>query len=210
MVITYHGGEFFKVAFGDIVIALNPISKDSKWKTTRFGADIAIVSLNHPDFNGIEQVSRGEKQPFAITGPGEYERSGVFIRGFPVRNTYKDVVMINTIYTIELEGMHIVFLGALGGEKSGSEIVGELPSADVLFTPIGGGDVLSSTEAHELMVRLEAKVVIPMHYGEDANDKGSLQTFLKLDGGTGKPIEKLTLKKKDLAEKSSEIVVFKE
>ncbi len=54
MIITYHGGEFFKVQFGDTVLAFNPISKDSKLKSSRFGADIALVSLNHPDMNGVE------------------------------------------------------------------------------------------------------------------------------------------------------------
>ena len=46
MVITYHGGESFKVTFGDTTVAINPISKESKLSGARFGADIAIVSLN--------------------------------------------------------------------------------------------------------------------------------------------------------------------
>jgi len=46
MIITYHGGEFFKIISGDTTIAINPVSKDSKIKTTHFGADIAIISLN--------------------------------------------------------------------------------------------------------------------------------------------------------------------
>ncbi|MBX4211005.1 MBL fold metallo-hydrolase [Candidatus Parcubacteria bacterium] len=82
MVITYHGAEFFKVQFGDTVIAYNPISKDSKQKTTRFGADIVLSSLNHPDFNGIDNATHGDRNPFVITGPGEYEVKGIFIKGF--------------------------------------------------------------------------------------------------------------------------------
>ena len=66
MVITYHGGEFFKVTFGDTTLAFNPISKDSPLKTTKFGADIALISLNHPDMNGVEQVHHGDRPPFFL------------------------------------------------------------------------------------------------------------------------------------------------
>jgi len=203
MVITYHGGEFFKVTFGDTALAFNPISKDSKFKTTKFGADIALVSMNHADFNGVEQVRHGERDPFVINGPGEYEIRGVFIKGFPVKTTYDGKERINTIYTVELEGMHMVFLGALNARKLSSEIKGALPDIDVLFVSIGGGDVLSPADAHELSVELETKIVIPMHF----TDK-ELQTFKKAEGDSGKPIDKLTLKKKDLEGKEGEIIIL--
>ncbi len=57
MIITNLGIESFKVQFGDTTIAFNPISKESKFKSTRFFADIALVSLNHPDMNGSENLS---------------------------------------------------------------------------------------------------------------------------------------------------------
>jgi hypothetical protein len=63
MIITYQGVEFFKVQFGDTTIAFNPISKDSKFKNTRFYSDIALVSLNHQDMNGCENLSYTAKIP---------------------------------------------------------------------------------------------------------------------------------------------------
>ena len=71
MIITYLGVEFFKVQFGDTTIAFNPISKDSKFKPTRFFSDIALVSLNNPDMNGTENLSYNGKDTFVISGPGE-------------------------------------------------------------------------------------------------------------------------------------------
>ena len=204
MVITYHGAEFFKVTFGDTTLAFNPVSKTSKYKTSKFGADIALVSLHHPDMNGTEQVVHGDREPFVIDGPGEYEIKGVFIKGFPTNVTYEKKPYINTIYTVELEGMHIVFLGALSERKLSPDIKGELPDVDVLFVPIGGEEALSAEDAHELAVELEAKVVIPMHF-----DSKALATFVKSEGGNGKPVDKLTLKKKDLEEKEGDIVVLR-
>ena len=72
MVITHHGGQCFKVTFGDLTLVFDPISKNATLPAVRFGADIALVSRDHPDINGVEEVTYGEKTPFAITGPGEY------------------------------------------------------------------------------------------------------------------------------------------
>ncbi len=88
MVITHHGGQCFKVTFGDLTLVFDPISKKGTLPGVRFGADIALVSRNHPDFNGIEEVTYGEKVPFAITGPGEYEKEGVTVQGFLTRSKY--------------------------------------------------------------------------------------------------------------------------
>jgi len=62
MIITYYGKQFFKIQQGEMVLAFNPVSKNSKTGiTAKFGADIALVTTNHPDYNGIEQVSHGER-----------------------------------------------------------------------------------------------------------------------------------------------------
>jgi len=56
MIITYHNIEFFKIQQGDTVIAFNPISKQSKFKGSRFGADVALISANSIDFNGLKML----------------------------------------------------------------------------------------------------------------------------------------------------------
>ena len=66
MVISYLGGECFKVSFGDLTLALNPLGKGSKLGSAKFGADLALVSLDHEDFNGVENAAFGERQPFVI------------------------------------------------------------------------------------------------------------------------------------------------
>ena len=208
MVISYHGGECFKISFGDTTIALNPISKNSKLKPARFGSDIALVSLNHPDTNGVEQVAHGERQPFVISGPGEYEIKGIAIKGFPSTSSYGEKGSINTIYTIRLEGMNLCFLGALNDRKLEGSVVEALGTIDVLFVPIGGEGVLPPAEAHTLAVELGASIEIPMHY-EGMGEKDALKKFLKEEGAEGvKAVDKLTIKKKDLEGKESEVVVL--
>ena len=206
MVITHFGQEFFKVQFGDITIALNPISKDSKLKTSKFGADIALSSTNNADMNGFDQVSFGDKKAFEISGPGEYEIKDVVIKGFASESMISGEKGMNTIYTIELEGMHICFLGALSTKDISSETLEDIDDIDILFTPVGGKGVLGAADAYKLAVKLEPKLIIPMHWSED---KAALKTFLKEAGEeNAKPVDKLTLKKKDLEGKEADIVVL--
>jgi len=207
MVISYFGGEFFKVQFGDITLAFNPISKDSKLKTSRFGADIAFVTAHHPDFNGIDQVTHGDKTPFVVSGPGEYEVKGVFIKGLPSESNYGGSPLINTIYTVSLENMNICFLGAINTSELKNETVEALDEIDILFVPMGGEGVLDPAKAYKLAVSLEPKIIIPMHYG-DIGGKDALKIFLREAGENPKPEAKLTLKKKDLDGKEGDVFVI--
>src|SRR5665213_423740 len=99
MVISYMGGECFKISQGDLTLAFNPPSKDSALKASKFGSDIALVSADNEDFNGVENAAFGEREPFAIVGPGEYEVRGVAVRGFGSTSLYGGSSSVNTIYS---------------------------------------------------------------------------------------------------------------
>lgn len=211
MIINFLGGEFVKVQFGDTILAFNPVSKDSSLKTSKFGADIVLSTLNHPDMNGVDAVSFGDKKPFAVTGPGEYEVGGVFIKGFASESNYDGEKRINTIYTVALEGMNICYLGALGNPALPKETDEGIDNVDILFVPIGGEGVLDPAEAYKLAVSIEPKIIIPIHYGDIGGNPpagGALKAFLKEAGESPKPEPKLTLKKKDLEGKEAEVVVL--
>lgn len=203
-----------KVQFGDTILAFNPVSRDSKLKSVKYGADIVLVSLNHEDMNGADQVAFGDKKPFAVTGPGEYEIRGVFIRGFQSESGYGSdssakagEKRTNTIYAVTLEGMNICFLGALATDELPKEADEAMDGVDVLFVPIGGEGVLDPARAYKLAVSMNPKLVIPIHYG-DLGAKDALKSFLKEAGENPKPESKLTLKKKDLEGKEAEIAVL--
>ncbi|MFA6227174.1 MAG: MBL fold metallo-hydrolase [Candidatus Paceibacterota bacterium] len=208
MIITYQGVEFFKVQFGDTTLAFNPISKESKFKPTRFFADIALVSVNHPDMNGTENLSYNGKDPFVISGPGEYEVKEIFIKGFGSKSSYAGKERINTIYSVTLENMNLCFLGTLSDINLSSEVKEALGDVDILFLPVGDDGVLDAVKAEKLSVEIEPKIIIPMHYG-DVGQKDGLKKYLKAAGEENvKPIDKLTIKKKDLDGKQGEVVVL--
>lgn len=211
MVITHHGGQCFKVTFGDLTLVFDPISKNATLPGIRFGADIALVSRNHPDMNGVSEVAYGEKVPFAITGPGEYERSGVTVQGFLTKSAYGlpkgESEAVNTMYSVELEDMNLVFLGALSDPALPQDAREAIDEIDVLFVPVGGNGVLTPAQAHELAVSLEPRIIIPMHWSGMGEPK-ALDAFLKEEGGTPEKVEKLTLKKKDALARDGAIIVI--
>jgi len=206
MIITYLGLETLKLQVGDLSIALNPPSKDSSHKVSKFGADITLSSIVHEDMNGGEDFFFGDKKPFVIHGPGEYEVKDVFIKGLSGISEYDGERHINTIYTIALDNMKVCFLGTQSVKMLSPETKEGIDEVDILIVPIGGEGVLDPASAYQLAVSLEPKIIIPIHY-----DKKSLETFLK-EGSqqSADMVEKLTIKRKDIEGKEGVIIVVKQ
>lgn len=214
MIITYFGKQFFKIQQGEMVLAFNPISKNSKTNiSAHFGADIALVSTNHPDYNGVEQLSHGDRVPFVINGPGDYETKEIFIKGVMSDSIIASKKYINTIYLFSLDGINIAFIGALSNPEFSKETQEAINSPDILFIPVGGlpaqtgkeAGLLDAKMAAKLASSLEPKLIIPMDYDENA-----LKVFLKEIGEEKvQVVDKLTLKRKDLDNKEGEVVILK-
>ena len=203
MILTFHEGACIRAQAGDTTLVFGPVSKSSKhFKPTNFGADVAFISFDHPDMNGAEEAGRGDKQPFVISGPGEYEIKDMTAAGFPAGSAYGGERKSNTVYSIHFDGLSLMYLGALGGLDLPAEVL-EMDSPDILIVPVGGAGALSPAEAQKLAVKLEAKIVIPV-----LHDEKSLRQFLKEAGESVSPVEKLTVKPRDVVGKESEVVVL--
>lgn len=198
MVITHLGKQFFKITQGDLTIGINPSGKD------RFGADVAFVSINHSDYNSIENLSHGDRVPFVIDSAGDYEVKDIIVKGVNTEIEIKNKKYINKIYSFELDGIKICFLGALSNSSLSNETKEALGNPDLLFTPVGESETLGARDAYKLAVSLEAKIIIPMDYTSE-----TLKIFLK-EAGAEKvaPVDKLALKRKDLDGKEADVCVI--
>ncbi len=204
MVISYFGGAFIKATFGDTVIAIDPIGKSVSGKAARFGADLAFVSCPAPLFNGVEGLTGGSKEPFIIDGPGEYEYSGIFAKGYESAGPDG---LVNTIYTFVLEGIRVVHLGALANTSVAPEVLEDISGADIMIVPAGDGGTISARASAKFAASLEPKIIIPVLYGDFNSDL--MKEFLSEVGETKvDPQEKLSIKKKDFEGKEAELVVL--
>lgn len=200
MIITRHAGSFFKLQLGDLTVAVNPPSKSSKTKASRFGADIVLQNINQEDFNGGDEMTLGGKTPFVISGPGEYEIKNVFVRGVPSESTIGGEKSINTIYTLTMDGINICILGYPSNKVLNAEAKSGIAEVDLLFIGFGDG-ALSASDSYKLAVSLEPKAMIPF-----ADDENKIKAFLKEGSSTAKGEDKLTIKRKDLEGKDGEII----
>lgn len=213
MILNYFGNQFFKFQVGDTVLATDPFSKESSFKAGKFGADVVLQSTIHEDMSGGEEYTYGTKTPHVLKGPGEYEVSGIFIKGYPAYTNYGEIdhEQGTTYYTFEFDGIKIAFLGAIGkdGEKEGkNKFISIEGDVDILILPISGDGRLSAKQAAEYVNNIEPKIVIPMGF-TDMKDP-NLQAFIKEVGDTAPEAqEKLTIKKKEVDGYAQKLYILK-
>lgn len=207
MVITNHGLDCFKLKYGDTTVAFNPPAEDSDLDEHRFGADIVMQSIRHPDYAGGHLLSAGDKDPVVLNGPGEYEISGISIDGIASDAHYDDQKQINTIFVFRMQDMDICFIGPIASKDLPPGAQELMESIDLLFVPIGGEPTLTPSDAYKLAVQIEPAIVIPTHF-TDADDDG-LNTLVNESGqddvGRG---EKLTLSSRDLSGRDTDIEII--
>lgn len=203
MIISYYGKAFIKVQVGDLVIAFNPIDKKVNKQAPKFGSDITLISQRTPVFSGLDQTIFGNKTPFLVDSPGEYEYKGVFIKGY---ESTGPAGLINTIYSLDIEGANICHLGGLADDNLSPDILEDLGNPDIVIVPIGEEGSLAPKYASKIASSLESKIVIPVLFDKKGEE---INNFLKEMGSKeSKSVDKLSLKKKDLDTKETEVVVL--
>ena len=208
------GHSSFKIRGKQATVVTDPYHDFSaKYSFPKVSADIITVSHDHEDHNNVRVVkgTARREEPFVITGPGEYEISEVIIWGTA---SYHDKDKgskrgKNTIYVINIDSIRLVHLGDLGQTLTDKQL-GRINGADVLFLPVGGNYTISPKPAAELALKIQPKILVPMHYQEKGKsiELGPLEDFIKEIDVQVKPQEKLVISRESLPEET-EVVVFK-
>ena len=199
MDITWLGHSCFKIKGSHAAVITDPYSPDLGYQLGKAAANVVTVSHQHPGHSYVQGVG-GE--PKAVSGPGEYEISGVLIIGI---STFHDGTEgkdrgKNTVYLMEIDEVSICHLGDLGHVLTNAQAE-ELDNVDVLMLPVGGVSTLNATMAAEVVRQIEPKIVIPMHYQTEAlkRDLESVDRFLKEMGvREPEPQPKLSVTKSNL------------
>lgn len=170
--IWWHGQACFRIKGKNATVVFDPYDADfTGLSPLKISSDIVCVSHDHKDHNNATVVKGDEegKAPFVISGPGEYEISGVNIVGIGSFHDEKEGAErgLNTIYQATIDEINIVHLGDLGQKKLTQEQVEALSSCDVLLIPVGSVYTISGKDAGDIIAQIEPKIVIPMHYKID-------------------------------------------
>lgn len=205
MTISWFGLSSFKITGRDITIITDPFGKSTGLTAVRGGADVVICS--NPGLDWCNNFSSISGSPFIIQGPGEYDIKDAFIIGTPGEN--KELGQ-NTLYSIEVEGIRIAFLGPIKQAELTDEQKEMFEGSDVVLVPVGGKQILDFETAAKISTKLEPFIIVPHSYkipGLELNlDK--LDKFLQEMGRKTSEEEKLTLKKKDLVEDLTSLVIL--
>jgi len=133
-----------------------------------------------------------ENARLRIEGPGEFGVADFDIRGIAAQrhlDSDKDP-LVSTIYRVEVGESRIAILGNIYENLSEAQLE-ELGLIDILVIPVGGnGYTLDATGAASLVGKIDPKVVIPVHYADDALKyevpQDALEVFTK---ELGAPVE---------------------
>ena len=191
-----------------VTIVIDPFDEDTGLRLPKLEADVLLITHQHHDHNNKKAVSGN---PFLIDGPGEYEVKGVFVQGIQAFHSASGEKDQNTIYTISVEDLRICHLGDLGQKELTPEQVEQIGEVDILLIPVGGVFTISAKEAVKIMSQIEPSIIIPMHYQipKLKIKLEGLDKFLKTMGmKSAIPLDKLTIKKKDIISEEAKIVVL--
>lgn len=191
--IEYKGGNTVTIATKQATIVLDP--------------KLSIVGLKDKAIKDSVEIATEERfalnsdeAKLCIEGPGEYEVSGYMIKGVAARRHIdnEDDINHSTAYRIEIDDANVAVLGNID-PKLTEEQLEEIGVIDILILPVGGsGYTLDATSAASIARSIDPKVVIPVHYADNALTyevpQDSLDTFTKELGAPVETVAKYKLK----------------
>lgn len=169
--LTWYGQSMFalKVANGPAIL-MDPVNSRVGYEISPLdGIDVVTVSHEHRDHNDVA-LATGSPKVLRGLETDDWAQVDETIQGVRFRTvgTYHDESQgsergKSAIFTIEVNGLHIVHLGDLGHVLT-SEQVAAIGPVDVLLIPVGGVYTIDAAPATQVVDSLKPRLVVPMHY----------------------------------------------
>jgi hypothetical protein len=191
VIITYQGGNYFKLQAGQLIILVDPTNHRSEK-----GTDVILSTVKPAEITP-------EDGPVFIDHQGEYEVKHILITGVsaggsePGKNRKEE-----TFYVLDFDEIKIGIVGQLTHEPD-PKTLAALKGVQVLIVPAGGKPFVSQATAAKIVRHIEPNIVIPTLFRD-------LKPFLKEFKKTSCDTEdKLVIKAKDLKPGMMEIKCLK-
>ena len=191
--IEYKGGNTVVIATKKATLVVDP--------------KLSLVGLKDLAVKGAIELATEERftlgsdaARLVIEGPGEYEAADFSIRGTAAQRHIdtEENGLKSTIYRIEIGDVRVALLGNIADKLSEDQLE-SLGVVDILILPVGGGGyTLDATAAASLARSIDAKVVIPIHYADNALKyevpQDELSTFVSELGAPVETVPKYKVK----------------
>jgi L-ascorbate metabolism protein UlaG (beta-lactamase superfamily) len=198
MLISWLGGNYFKLQSNEHSLIFNPYSLDKVTKVAKAKADIVLFT----DPSKLAQA-KVEETAFVIASPGEYELKDIFIYGYELQG--------KIVYEVTMEDIKIIFLGEFDHQELENGDLELVEGADILILPVGGGDLTTAKEASRLINKIEPRIVIPSCYAISGSKfkADKIDVFKKEFGVSAEEVDKFRIKKKDLITEDVKLIILK-
>ncbi len=160
--IVWHGHACFEFVCGERSAIIDPYREVPGYPALALEAGELYASHTHHDdhgyFEAVKIIPQPGKSPFKITSVDTFhDPEGGTLRG------------VNKITIIEAGGVRVAHFGDLGHELSPEQLEA-IKGIDIAIIPVGGYYTIDGVQAAELAGKIDAKMVIPMHFRR--NGKG--------------------------------------
>jgi L-ascorbate metabolism protein UlaG (beta-lactamase superfamily) len=145
-------------------------------------AQLGLKTVTKPDDISLltSKDIPAQKSRFVADMPGEYEISGVIVRGVAARGLKDETGRFSrVIYAIKAEDLKVAVFGHIFPELSDDQLE-QIGLVDIAIVPVGGNNyTLDGVGALKVIKKIEPKIVIPTHYADKGIKYGVTQEDLE-------------------------------
>ncbi len=180
MQLEWYGQSAFRLTDGATTVFIDPFDdlgpleqRGLRWEypaISGVSADLVLVTHEHLDHNGIGAVGGDPVVLRSTAGRLESPVGEVLAVASEHDAAAGTERGPNTLFAFALGGRRIAHLGDLGQRTLRDEQAEALGRVDVLFVPVGGRATIGAEQAAEIAARLQALVIVPMHYRTERID----------------------------------------
>ncbi|HET8672983.1 MAG TPA: MBL fold metallo-hydrolase [Thermoleophilaceae bacterium] len=174
MQVEWYGQSAFRLSAGASTVFIDPIGDVSGLAARGMEfdyppiegveADLVLVTHEHADHNGVENVGGSPAVLRSTAGTLESPIGEVLA----VASEHDEVAGTqrgpNTIFVFELDGVRLAHFGDFGQAGLRDEQADAIGGVDLLLIPVGAGPTIGAEQAALIAERLGARWVVPMHY----------------------------------------------
>ena len=210
MNISWYGYRCIRIEAKEGAVLADPFDpKEIGMRGPTIKDDLVLVSDFAPGKAILERIN---DEAFVVSGPGEYERKGIAVRGIQswADSQQGRELGLSTIYCIVAEDLSVCHLGATGQDKLTDEQLEAIGDPDVLIIPVGGQSALDAKSAAEIATQIEPKIIIPVQFALPgaSNEADKLEKFVKEIGLPVEKMDTLRITKKLLPTDQTRLVVL--